>query len=151
MNETSLSRRSLLALVLAAGAVAGLGACDKKEEPAAGPRREPPPKEELKIEDLVVGTGAEAKNGSKVKVHYRGTLKNGTEFDSSYERKEPLPVTIGAGGVIMGWEKGLPGMKVGGKRRLTIPSDLGYGDKGQPPKIPPFATLVFEIELVSVE
>lgn len=140
----------LLAITLSA-ASACLCGCDKKDEPPPGPPRAAPAKEELKSEDLVVGNGAEAKQGSTVKVHYTGTLKNGDEFDSSHDRGEPFEFTIGKGGVILGWEKGVPGMKVGGKRKLTIPSDLGYGSAGQPPKIPPNATLVFEIELVEVK
>ncbi|HQP35705.1 MAG TPA: FKBP-type peptidyl-prolyl cis-trans isomerase [Polyangiaceae bacterium] len=142
--------RSVILLTLVSGLCA-LAGCDKKDEPPPGPPRAAEVKDEFKIEDLKVGTGAEAKTGSTVKVNYRGMLKNGTEFDSSYDRNEPFEIKIGAGSVIMGWEKGLPGMKVGGKRKLTIPSDLGYGDKGQPPKIPPYATLVFEIELVEVK
>lgn len=133
------------------GAALCVGGCDRKAEPEAGPRREAPAKDEFKSEDLVVGTGAEAKTGSTVKVHYDGTLKNGTKFDSSHDRGEPFEFTIGKGGVIMGWDKGVPGMKVGGKRRLTIPAELGYGSAGQPPKIPGGATLVFLIELLEVK
>ena len=128
-----------------------LGACDRKDEPPPGPAREAPKKDEFKIEDLKVGTGAEAKEGSTVKVHYVGTLKNGERFDSSRDRGEPFEFTIGKGGVILGWDKGVPGMKVGGKRKLTIPSELGYGSTGQPPKIPAYATLLFEIELMEVK
>jgi FKBP-type peptidyl-prolyl cis-trans isomerase FkpA len=115
-------------------------------EPAA-----PEPADLIK-EDLVVGTGAEAKDGDKVTVNYTGKLlKNGKVFDTSIgPGKKPFPVTIGTGGVIKGWDLGLPGMKVGGKRKLTIPSKLGYKEAGSPPKIPPNATLVFEIELLSV-
>jgi peptidylprolyl isomerase len=80
-----------------------------------------------------------------------GTLKNGERFDSSRDRGEPFEFTIGKGGVILGWEKGVPGMKVGGIRKLTIPSELGYGSAGQPPKIPGYATLLFEIELLDVK
>ncbi len=149
MNRAFIGR-SVILLTLVSGLCA-LAGCEKIDEPPPGPPRAAEVKDEFKIEDLKVGAGAEAKTGSTVKVNYRGMLKNGTEFDSSYDRNEPLELKIGAGSVIMGWEKGLPGMKVGGKRKLTIPSDLGYGDKGQPPKIPPYATLVFEIELVEVK
>jgi FKBP-type peptidyl-prolyl cis-trans isomerase len=105
---------------------------------------------DLKIEDLTVGSGAEAKKGSTVHVHYVGTLLDGTKFDSSRDRGEPFTFRLGAGMVIKGWDQGVAGMKVGGLRRLTIPSDLAYGDRGYPGVIPPRATLVFEVELVRV-
>lgn len=105
---------------------------------------------ELKIEDLKVGTGAEATAGKKVKVHYTGWLTNGTKFDSSVDRGTPFEFTLGAGQVIQGWDKGVAGMKIGGKRKLTIPSDLGYGATGAGNVIPPNATLVFEVELLGV-
>ncbi len=105
----------------------------------------------LKIEELVVGTGDTAATGKTVTVKYRGTLLDGTEFDSSYSRQpDTFDVTIGAGSVIKGWEEGLVGMKAGGKRRLTIPPELGYGPQANG-KIPANSTLVFEIELVSVK
>lgn len=105
---------------------------------------------ELGIEDLTVGTGEEAKEGDTVEVHYVGTLEDGTQFDSSRDRDETFSFTIGEGYVIQGWEQGIPGMKVGGLRKLTIPSDLGYGDYGTGP-IPGGATLIFEVELVSIK
>jgi len=105
---------------------------------------------DLKIEDLVVGTGAEAKAGDTVTVHYTGTLDDGTKFDSSYDHGKPFTFTIG-GRVIDGWNQGIPGMKVGGKRRLIIPSGLGYGPAGSPPVIPPNATLHFDVELLDVQ
>ncbi|MEO7095838.1 MAG: FKBP-type peptidyl-prolyl cis-trans isomerase [Polyangiales bacterium] len=101
-------------------------------------------------EDLVVGTGVEAKAGSAVKVDYTGTLIDGTKFDSSKDRGTPFSFVIGSGQVIKGWEQGVVGMKVGGRRKLTIPSELGYGREGRPPTIPPNATLVFDIELLFV-
>lgn len=104
----------------------------------------------LEKKDLKVGTGAEAKPGQMVTVHYRGTLTNGTKFDASYDRGEPFTFTLGQGQVIKGWDQGVAGMKVGGRRKLIIPSDLGYGPGGSPPKIPGNATLVFEIELLKV-
>lgn len=104
----------------------------------------------LKIEDLTTGTGTEAVAGKKVTVNYLGTLTNGTKFDSSYDRNEPFSFNLGAGDVIAGWDQGVAGMKVGGKRKLTIPSELGYGamDLGS---IPPNSTLLFEVELLNVE
>lgn len=106
---------------------------------------------ELKIEDLVKGTGAEAKSGNFVTVNYKGTLVDGTKFDSSYDRGEPFSFNLGSGQVIKGWDLGVLGMKVGGKRKLTIPSDLGYGTRGAGNLIPPNSTLVFEVELLKVE
>jgi FKBP-type peptidyl-prolyl cis-trans isomerase len=103
----------------------------------------------LVIEDLVVGTGATAVTGNTVSVHYVGRLQNGTQFDSSYDAGRPFPFRLGAGQVIAGWDQGVPGMKVGGKRRLTIPPSLAYGSQGFGP-IPPNATLVFDIELLSI-
>ena len=103
----------------------------------------------LKIEDLKVGTGAEAKAGQEVSVNYLGTFENGTKFDSSYDRNEPFQFVLGAGQVIKGWDIGVEGMKVGGKRKLIIPSDLADGERGVGP-IPANATLVFEVELLAV-
>ncbi len=103
----------------------------------------------LVIEDLVVGTGATAAVGDTATVHYIGTLTNGTKFDSSYDVNQPYTFLVGAGRVIAGWDQGVPGMKVGGKRRLTIPPDLAYGSRGQG-VIPPNATLVFEIDLLAI-
>jgi FKBP-type peptidyl-prolyl cis-trans isomerase len=102
----------------------------------------------LVIEDLEVGTGAEAKAGDTVSVHYTGTLTTGEKFDSSLDRGTPFSFTLGSGGVIKGWDEGVAGMKVGGKRKLTIPPELGYGAGGNPPVIPGNATLIFEIELM---
>jgi FKBP-type peptidyl-prolyl cis-trans isomerase len=101
-------------------------------------------------EDLVEGTGAEAKAGQRVTVHYRGTLTDGREFDASYNRNEPFTFSLGAGQVIKGWDEGVAGMKEGGKRKLTIPPALGYGARGAGGVIPPNATLVFEVELLKV-
>lgn len=108
--------------------------------------------EELKSEDLVVGSGAEAVSGKEVTVHYTGTLTDGKKFDSSVDRKEPFTFTLGAGDVIQGWDQGVAGMKVGGKRKLTIPPSLAYGTGGtQDGTIPPNATLIFEVELLAVK
>ena len=105
----------------------------------------------LEIEELVAGTGAEAKRGQSVSVHYVGMLTSGKTFDSSRDRGEPLEFSLGAGQVIRGWDEGVAGMKVGGMRKLTIPPELAYGPLGYPPVIPPNSTLVFEVELVDID
>lgn len=105
---------------------------------------------ELQIEDLEVGSGAEATPGQKVSVHYTGWLTDGTKFDSSLDRGSPFQFALGAGQVIAGWDRGVAGMKIGGKRKLTIPSELGYGANGAGSVIPPHATLIFEVELLGV-
>lgn len=106
---------------------------------------------QLKVEDLKVGTGAVAESGKKVTVNYTGTLTDGTKFDSSYDHGSPFTFNLGAGEVIKGWDEGVAGMKIGGKRKLTIPPSLGYGPAGAPPVIPGNATLIFEVELLKVE
>lgn len=105
----------------------------------------------LKIEEIKVGEGKEVKPGDTVTIHYAGTLENGKKFDSSYDRNEPFQTQIGVGQVIEGWDEGVVGMKVGGKRKLTIPSDLAYGERGAGGVIPPNATLIFELELLDVK
>lgn len=100
----------------------------------------------LIIEDLEVGSGEEIQSGDELVMHYTGTFENGEVFDSSVERGQPFPVTIGVGQVIPGWDQGIPGMKVGGKRKLTIPPALAYGEQGIPGAIPPSSTLIFEVE-----
>ena len=118
-------------------------------KPAEAPPLPPGP-DTLQIDDEVVGTGPEAKKGDKVKVHYTGKLLNGHVFDSS-RGKDPFSVTIGQGQVIKGWDEGLPGMKVGGKRKLTIPWQMAYGEKGSGKDIPPKAALEFDIEMIEIE
>lgn len=150
----STSKHSCLAaLVLSLGLTA---ACqDKVEEPAPPPRSTlsaapaPPDPTELKSEDLKVGEGERAvKEGDEINVLYVGRLlKNGVKFDSNDKRDDPFTFTVGQG-VIAGWSQGVVGMKKGGKRKLTIPSKLAYGEAGSPPKIPANAALVFEIELL---
>ena len=109
----------------------------------------------LQYEDTAVGEGAEAKAGQQVTVHYTGWLRNddgsqGAKFDSSKDRNDPFQFNLGAGQVIRGWDEGVQGMKVGGKRRLTIPASLGYGARGAGGVIPPNATLIFDVELLAV-
>jgi FKBP-type peptidyl-prolyl cis-trans isomerase len=105
----------------------------------------------LMVEELQVGTGDEAVAGKRVSVHYTGTLTDGSKFDSSLDRGRPFEFALGAGQVIKGWDQGVAGMRVGGKRRLTIPAELGYGARGFPPVIPPNAPLVFTVELLGVK
>ena len=105
----------------------------------------------LGIEDVTVGTGAEATPGRRVTVHYTGTLMEGTKFDSSKDRDEPFTFTLGQREVIAGWDEGVKGMKVGGVRRLTIPSSMAYGPDGAGGVIPPNAALKFDVELLGVE
>ncbi len=102
------------------------------------------------IEELAVGDGALAAAGQQVKVHYTGWLTDGTKFDSSKDRNDPFVFPLGAGRVIKGWDEGVQGMKVGGKRKLTIPPALGYGVRGAGAVIPANATLVFEVELLGI-
>jgi FKBP-type peptidyl-prolyl cis-trans isomerase len=104
---------------------------------------------ELKIKDIEVGKGSEAVSGKTVSVHYTGWLTNGTKFDSSKDRGQPFSFKLGAGQVIKGWDQGVAGMKVGGKRELTIPPTMGYGDRNVGP-IPAGSTLKFEVELLGV-
>lgn len=146
----------LVTLVMVS-ALLGAGCEDKVPEPTPSARPEKSavpafeaPKELVK-EDLKVGDGPEAETGDEVKVHYTGRLlKTNAKFDSSLDRGEPFTFKLGEGAVIKGWDQGVVGMKVGGKRKLTIPSDLAYGKAGSPPKIPADAPLVFEVELLEV-
>jgi len=148
--------RFVLAL-LAATVAAGAGACTRVSEPegstfkpAAAPPEAPGP-DKLETTDVKVGTGAAAKSGDKVKVHYTGTLMSGKKFDSSRDRGEPFEFTLGRGEVIKGWDEGVVGMKVGGQRKLVIPWAMAYGEAGHPPDIPAKAALKFDVELMAIE
>ena len=105
----------------------------------------------LQYDDLVVGSGKMAEAGMNVSVHYTGWLTDGTKFDSSVDRGQPFVFQLGSGQVIKGWDEGVKGMRIGGKRKLTIPPDMGYGDRGAGGVIPPGATLVFDVELLDVK
>jgi FKBP-type peptidyl-prolyl cis-trans isomerase len=131
----------------AAPAPAPTPAAPASPAPPAAPSA---PEAPLGVVDVTVGKGAVAKAGDKVKVHYTGTLTNGTEFDSSRKRNQPFEFVLGQGRVIKGWDQGVAGMKVGGKRKLTIPPSLGYGARGAGGSIPPNSTLLFDVELVEI-
>ena len=124
-----------------ASALGGPMSADKAQILASG----------LRVTDLEVGTGPEAVAGQTVVVHYRGTLENGKQFDASYDRGKPFTFPLGRGQVIKGWDEGVQGMKVGGKRKLVIPPELGYGTRGAGGVIPPNATLIFEVELLDIK
>jgi peptidylprolyl isomerase len=156
--------RKMLTLFLALLLAFGLVACGSEDggsgEPSDAAAEEPAGDCEegvvetgsgLQYEELECGDGQEAKRGDTVVVHYTGTLEDGTKFDSSLDRGQPFPFTIGAGQVIQGWEEGIAGMKIGGKRKLTIPPELAYGKAGRPPVIPKSATLIFEVTLVDIQ
>lgn len=120
-------------------------------QPSNSPAASASPAGKLEVTDEVVGTGDEAVAGKTVTVNYVGTLTDGKKFDSSYDRNQPFDFKLGAGQVIKGWDEGVAGMKVGGKRKLVIPPDMGYGAQGAGSDIPPNATLVFEVELLGVK
>jgi peptidylprolyl isomerase len=149
---------AILAVAVIAVVIGQSGGDDDKGSSSASSGGKPevnvpdgPPPKELQVQDLEQGDGAEAKTGDNVSVQYVGVLYDGgKEFDSSYDTGQPFQFQLGSGQVIPGWDQGVAGMKVGGRRQLTIPPDLAYGAQGQPPDIPANATLVFVIDLVSV-
>lgn len=106
---------------------------------------------EFKIEDVEEGTGHEAKSGDRIVIHYTGIFDDGEKFDSSVDRGAPFETQIGVGHVIAGWDKGIPGMKVGGKRKLYIPYTMAYGEEGAGDVIPPLADLIFDVELLGIK
>ena len=133
---------NILHLIIISILLSSIG-CEEQGETMTG---------ELIIEDLVIGDGAEAKSMDNVTVHYTGKLTDGIIFDSSKNpNREPFSFTVGIGVVIKGWDEGVPGMKIGGTRRLTIPPNLGYGSQGAGSVIPPNSTLIFDIELLEIE
>jgi FKBP-type peptidyl-prolyl cis-trans isomerase FkpA len=146
MQQRRRSPIMLLGIVFGAAVMAVLvAACSQSQAPAGGSGSGGGQ------EVTKVGTGAEAKAGQQVSVHYTGWLTNGTKFDSSKDRGQPFVFPLGGGRVIKGWDEGVQGMKVGGVRKLTIPANLGYGAQGAGGVIPPNATLVFEVELLDVK
>jgi FKBP-type peptidyl-prolyl cis-trans isomerase FkpA len=147
--DVELMKKYLIAFIILTG-LSGFG-CDQLKSLFGGGDNSVSAKtsNELQINDMEVGKGTEATAGKTVSVHYTGWLTNGTKFDSSKDRGQPFNFKLGAGMVIKGWDQGVAGMKVGGKRKLTIPPTLGYGDRNVGP-IPANSTLVFEVELLGV-
>ena len=139
---------AVLTAMCCVSAMAGQEQAGTKGKPVAG--KTVTTASGLKYTDVKVGSGASPVKGKQVKVHYTGTLENGKKFDSSVDRNEPFTFIIGVGQVIPGWDEGVMGMKVGGKRKLIIPSKLGYGAAGAAGVIPPNATLLFDVELLDV-
>jgi FKBP-type peptidyl-prolyl cis-trans isomerase len=151
---------SLAAIFLATGVVFAQTATHKASQVPRPPNTNAPTKvtgdgvktdSGLQYWDIKVGTGDEAKSGDHVKVHYTGWFTSGKKFDSSVDARQPYSFTLGAGNVIKGWDEGVAGMKVGGKRQLRIPPELAYGEKGYKDIIPPNATLIFDVQLLSID
>jgi FKBP-type peptidyl-prolyl cis-trans isomerase FkpA len=146
------ARLLAIALALSSGGwgcsrrASGSGSAESKADKKSGPVAAT-----LMVDEVKAGEGATATKGKMISVHYTGRLTDGTKFDSSYDRGQPIDFSLGSGVVIKGWDQGIEGMKVGGKRKLTIPPDLAYGARGTPGgPIPPNATLIFDVELVGV-
>jgi FKBP-type peptidyl-prolyl cis-trans isomerase len=143
-------KRSVIAVLAFLGLIQFGGAVQEKKDDKGG-EKVVTTKSGLKYVDLKVGDGDEAKKGTTVSVHYTGWLKDGTKFDSSKDRNQLFDFPLGLGRVIKGWDEGVEGMKVGGKRKLIIPADLAYGQRGAGGLIPPGAELTFEVELFKVK
>src|SRR5216683_5102069 len=159
MKGTIMSRSiHWLSVLLGASLMLALACADSDANPQDKDKKDENKKDEkvittksgLKYVELKEGTGDEAKADQTVEVHYTGWLKDGTKFDSSKDRNKPFEFSLGAGQVIKGWDEGVAGMKVGGKRKLIIPPELGYGKRGAGNAIPPDAELTFEVELLKI-
>jgi FKBP-type peptidyl-prolyl cis-trans isomerase len=146
-------------MVASLGGLIGAGIAVLADMGAGGQGGQPPPvsgqsnyaPSGLEYIDVAIGSGPAARPGMRASVHYTGWLRDGTKFDSSVDRRQPFQFTLGARQVISGWDEGVAGMRVGGKRRLIVPPDLGYGARGAGGVIPPNATLIFDVELLGVE
>lgn len=153
------ARKYFAVLVITVLVFGGVLSLVSFSQPAAQNQNNPQPQtqptnatvDKLVIQDVHVGAGREAKSGNTVTVHYTGTFTDGRKFDSSYDHNQSFSFVLGAGQVIPGWDQGLPGMKVGGKRKLAIPPSLAYGARGAAGAIPPNSTLLFEVELLDVK
>jgi len=151
VRNTRIAIMVILVVVVALVAFFAIQKSNKKTNTATGGGNMITTQSGLQYQDLVAGAGAEAVAGKSVTVHYTGTLQDGSQFDSSVDRNQPYSFTLGAGQVIPGWDEGVAGMKVGGKRKLVIPPNLAYGAQGYPPVIPANATLTFDVELLDVK
>jgi FKBP-type peptidyl-prolyl cis-trans isomerase len=151
VRNTRIAIIVILVVVVALVAFFAIQKSNKKTNTATGGGNMITTQSGLQYQDLVAGAGAEAVAGKSVTVHYTGTLQDGSQFDSSVDRNQPFSFTLGAGQVIPGWDEGVAGMKVGGKRKLVIPPGLAYGAQGYPPVIPANATLTFDVELLEVK
>lgn len=148
-HQTSLFVALVAAFCLVAGVTAAAPETDRGRDGRTGPAKTVTTPSGLQYIDHVVGAGATASNGNTVRIHYVGTLKDGTKFDSTHDRQRPFEFKLGAKRVIKGFDEGVLGMKVGGKRRVTIPPHLGYGKRARG-KIPANAVLIFELELLAI-